>query len=639
LTGSEKGEGGTMKRSLRIAAVAVVLALVAVACSSDTPSTTSNEPSGAAPQKGGTLKIVMNSDVTHTMDPQIEYYQLPFAYFRCCLLRTLWSYNGLDAAHDGTKVFPDLAAGEPTVSQDGLTYTIPIKQGLMYAPPLDKVEITAEDFIRPIERGYTVGGPYMGYYDVIQGATEYASGDAKTISGMRAVDDHTLEVTLTDPIGDFEYRFAMAAAAPIPPNPDDPNAKFGVAEGHDDSYGPFLVSMGPYMFDGSPDLDFSVAPDKQKPVSGYRTARSMLLVRNPSWAQDDLRKAYADEIDVSIQPGAESSTLAKEVENDEFDTMFANGLSPERLKDFQTNPDLEDQIFTNPSFGNYYLSMNLAEPPFDDVFVRRAVNYAVNKEGWRRFSGGEISGSIATHYTPDTLLNNLLANYDPYPSPNNAGADSPEGLQSAKDQMKQSKYDSDGDGICDAPECDGVLAIGVVGTESEAADALIASNLEKIGVKLDLKSLENSAAYNKIFDPTAHVALTMFSGWLMDYPDPYTFYWFTNYGGNILDEFNTNYSLIGATPEQLKKYGYDPSIQVPSLDDKINECIAATGDARVQCWADADKQLAEDVVAYVPLVISQNVNIVSSCVTNYQWSVFDSQTAFEQVAKIPGCND
>jgi hypothetical protein len=44
-------------------------------------------------------------------------------------------------------------------------------------------------------------------------------------------------------------------------------------------------------------------------------------------------------------------------------------------------------------------------------------------------------------------------------------------------------------------------------------------------------------------------------------------------------------------------------------------------------------------VAYVPLTISQNVQIVSSCVTNYQWSVFDSQTAFDQVAKVPGCND
>jgi hypothetical protein len=125
----------------------------------------------------------------------------------------------------------------------------------------------------------------------------------------------------------------------------------------------------------------------------------------------------------------------------------------------------------------------------------------------------------------------------------------------------------------------------------------------------------------------------------MDYPDAYTFYWFPNYGGNILGEYNTNYSMIGATAEQLEEFGYDPSIEVPSMDAKIDECIATTGDARTQCWAEADQMLAEEIVAYVDLTISQNVQIHSSCLTNYQWSVFDSQTAFDQVAKVPGCND
>jgi len=544
----------------------------------------------------------------------------------------------LDAEHQGTEVFPDLATDVPQVSDDGLTYTIKLKEGLMYAPPLEDVEITAGDFIRPIERGYTIGGPYMGYYDAIEGAPEYASKDADSISGMKAVDDYTLEITLTEPIGDFEYRFAMPATAPIPPNPSDPKAKFGVAEGHDESYGPFLVASGPYMFDGSEKLDFSQSPDEQEPVSGYRTARSMLLVRNPSWDQDDLRKAYVDEVDVSIQPGADGSALAKAVANDEYDTTYGNGVSPKTLQDFTTDPELQDQIFYNPSFGNYYLSMNLAIPPFDDLALRRAVNFAVNKEGWRRFSGGEVSGSIATHYTPDSLLGGLLEDYDYYATPNNAGADSPEGLASAKEEMKQSKYDTDQDGICDAPECEGVLAVGVVGTEAEAADALIASNLEKIGIKLDLKSLENASAYKQIWDPEAHVALAMFTGWLMDYPDPYTFQWFTNYGPNILDSYNSNFSLIGATPEQLKGYGYDITT-VPGMNEKIDECIALAGDERVQCWADADKMLNEEVAAYVPLIISQNVNIVSSCVTNYQWSVFDSGTAFDQVALKPGCGE
>ena len=117
-----------------------------------------------------------------------------------------------------------------------------------------------------------------------------------------------------------------------------------------------------------------------------------------------------------------------------------------------------------------------------------------------------------------------MVNYNFYATPGNAGDDTPQGLQLAKNAMMQSKYDTNHEGICDAPACKNVLAIGVVGTQTEAQDALIKANLAKIGIQLDLHSLENSAAYNKIFDPKAHIAMTMFSGWLMDYPDAYTFY-------------------------------------------------------------------------------------------------------------------
>jgi peptide/nickel transport system substrate-binding protein len=626
-----------MKRTLRVVALLTVLGLVAGACTKSSTTTTSPGGASSAPQKGGTLRILQNSDFTNTLDPQIEYYNVPFEYFRCCLLRMLYSYNGQDEAHDGTKVFPDLAASEPDVSSDGLTYTVKLKQGLKYAPPLQDVNITAGDFIRAIERGYTVGGPYMGYYDIIEGAKDYSAGKAKTISGLKAVDDYTLQFKLTQEVGDFEYRFALGGGtAPIPPNPSDPSAQFGVATGHD-NYGPFLVSSGPYMIRGSEDVDFSLPPDKQKPATGYKTGRALILVRNPSWKDDDLRMAYPDEIDGIIQPGAEGSVQEKAVTNDEADTVFSPGVTPETLQQYDSDPSLQSRIFKNPSFGNYYLSMNLAVPPFDDLAVRKAVNFAVDKEGWRRFSGGEASGTIANHYTPDALLNDLLKDYNYYATPNNAGADSPEGLTSAMNEMKNSKYDTNKDGICDAPECSNVYSIGVVGTQSEAADALIASDLKKIGIVLDMHHLENAAAYNKIFDPKAHVAFTMFSGWIQDYPDAYTFYWFTNYGGNILSQYNTNYALIGATPAQLKQYGYTVT-SVPSMDDTINKCAATpAGDARYQCWADADKQLNEQIAAYVPLVISQVVSIVSSCVTNFSYDASNGSQAFDRMAVKPDC--
>ena len=112
----------------------------------------------------------------------------------------------------------------------------------------------------------------------------------------------TLVVHLTHPAGDLADLFAMPATAPIPPVPR--SSRFGVAEGVD-GYGRFLVASGPYMIEGSEDLDLSVPPEDRAPISGYVPGRSLTLVRNPSWEResDALRPAYVDRIEVTIVGG------------------------------------------------------------------------------------------------------------------------------------------------------------------------------------------------------------------------------------------------------------------------------------------------------------------------------------------------
>ena len=73
-----------MRKAVRSAAVVAVLAVVAAACSKS--GTATNSPSGAAgaePQQGGTLNLALLSDVSAAFDPQKEYYQLSFEYFKC----------------------------------------------------------------------------------------------------------------------------------------------------------------------------------------------------------------------------------------------------------------------------------------------------------------------------------------------------------------------------------------------------------------------------------------------------------------------------------------------------------------------------------------------------------------------------
>ena len=127
-----------------------------------------------------------------------------------------------------------------------------------------------------------------------------------------------------------------------------------------------------------------------------------------------------------------------------------------------------------------------------------------------------------------------------------------------------------------------------------------------------------------------------FAGWVQDYPDPFTFYFFPLYGPNILDAYNTNYSMTGADPEQLEKYGYDVTEVSQALDTKIEECMAAAGDARLTCWGEAEKVLMEEVVPVVPLVWSNTEQIISSRVLNYTFAYYDGQLAYDQIALEPG---
>jgi peptide/nickel transport system substrate-binding protein len=633
-------------RLLKVTVVSAVFAFVAVACSGGGDSTSqSNSPSagGQALQNGGTLRIGINADVFTGYDPQKEYYQVSFAFFRCCLSRTLLSYNGLDAAHKGTQLFPDLATAMPTVSADQLTWTFTMKQGLKYAPPMQNVEITSQDIVRALEREATpaVAAGYSFYYSVIKGFDDFSSGKAKTISGLATPDKYTLAITLTQPTGYLPFMFSMPATAPIPPNPDNPKALLGVADGHDDDYGHFMVASGPYMWKGSEALDFSLPVKDQKQVAGYQPNKLWEFVRNPSWdpSTDDIRKAYVDAIEVQVSPGADNIVLDKKVQNDELDTVFQNGVSPTVYRTWTSDPTLKDRIFTNPSPGNYYVSMNLGIPPFDDINVRKAVQYAIDRAGIVRLSGGTVAGTVASHFVPDTLLTtsdgtSLLANYHPYPSTNEQGADSPDGLASAQAEMKKSKYDTNQDGKCDASVCNNIITLNATGATAQAIGALVTQNLAAIGINISVKALANP--YAKLVDPSTDIPMQISGGWLQDWPDGFTFFFFPIYGPNILDNGNSNFTLIGATPEQLKRYGL-PVTNVPSMDPQIKACLPLTGDDAINCWANADKYLMENIASIVPYIVSNVTNVVSSRVLNYTYGAgFDSQMAYDQVALQPG---
>jgi len=611
-------------------AVVTVLGLVGAACGGDEPGVDEPTDTAAPELSGGTLNMAMLADVTAAFDPQKEYYSVTWEYYRCCLLRNLMSYEGVPTDEGGAEIHPDLASGEPTISEDGLTTTFQIKPGLMYAPPKDDTEITAQDFIRAMEREANpkanVGG-YSFYYSVIEGFDDFGAGDADTISGLAAPDTHTLEITTTTPIGDIGYRFAMGAASPIPP--DDEGERMGVAEGHDRNYGRFLVATGPYMFEGSETMDFSAAPKDQTEVPGYIPGRQIVLVRNPSYdpASDGLRDAFPDRIEVRI--GGDNDDLYNQVEQGVLDFVVDGAVPAEKIREYQTNPDLQDRINVYPSDAIRYVSFNLAVPPFDDINVRKAVNWAFDKQGWRQLRGGPSTGELAGHTFVNSLQDNILADYDPYQTPNGSGD-----IEQAQAAMAESVYDTDGDGVCDDPVCQNILTVSDREDPYPEQTALMSQNLEPLGLTLDVKQLERGTMYNQCNDANSQHAICAAPGWGKDYADGVTFGepLFTSSG---LWESCCNYSLVGASADQLSGWGYDVT-EIPSVDEKVEECSALEpGDERFQCWAELDQQIMEEVVPWVPYLFDNSVDILSENIVNYSFDQFAGLAAFDSMA-VPG---
>src|SRR5206468_3524046 len=120
-------------------------------------------------------------------------------------------------------------------------YTFHLKPGIRFGSPLQR-EITSKDIEYAFRRIDTASlvAQYAFYYDgVIEGMDGPKSKTPADISGIETPDDRTIVFHLTKPTGDFLYRLAMPAAAPMPAEVADCFTRAG-------DYGRDVVSTGPY---------------------------------------------------------------------------------------------------------------------------------------------------------------------------------------------------------------------------------------------------------------------------------------------------------------------------------------------------------------------------------------------------------
>jgi peptide/nickel transport system substrate-binding protein/oligopeptide transport system substrate-binding protein len=230
-------------------------------------------------------------------------------------------------------------------SRDGRTWTFSLRRGVRFHHGR---EVTAEDFVYSFTRllDSKKPGPLTVFLQRIHGANDFMKGTSQTVQGLKAVDRFTLRVTLDEPFAPLLAVLGLANAAVVPREK---------VEGQEERFGRSPVGTGPFKL---------VRWDANKEI---------VLEANDRYYEG---RPFLDTVTFKIGGTYEemfTDFLGGKLE----ETIVPSGKTDE----VRTDPRYRQyQIFRKPTLSLLYIGFNTRIKPFDDVRVRRAFKYAVNKE-------------------------------------------------------------------------------------------------------------------------------------------------------------------------------------------------------------------------------------------------------------------
>ena len=252
-------------------------------------------------------------------------------------------FGGLVTIDKGLNIVGDLAETWD-MSPDGRVYTFHLRPNAKFH---NGKLITAQDFKWSMERAsdpQTAAPVVDEYLGDIVGVTERLRGDATEVQGLRVIDGHTLEITIDEPKAYFLAKLTYPTAFVLDrENVESSRLWFREPNG-----------SGPFKF------------------SDYAPGERFVLARNENY---HLAPPFLDKVHFIL--GGGTSMLM--YENDEIHLTGVGLADLDRVLDPSNALSTEIQR-APPSFSTTYIGMNVDEPPFDDLKVRQALNYAIDKE-------------------------------------------------------------------------------------------------------------------------------------------------------------------------------------------------------------------------------------------------------------------
>jgi ABC-type oligopeptide transport system substrate-binding subunit len=427
--------------------------------------------SSARSQEGGILKIHFSpaSGLDH-IDPALSFTQAGWALLDTTCAR-LMTYP--DKPAPASYRLEREVAASYRIAPDFRTYAFTLRKGFRFS---NGAPVRASAFAHAINRALQpfVNAPGAIHMQDIVGAIDVLEARRKTASGVVAR-GNTLVVRFTQPAPDFLARTAMPFFCAVPPNL--PSTGEGVGAFH---------SAGPYY------------------VTDYRPNNRVTIRRNPYYGGS--RKVHLDGFDVT-QGGSPADMVRRIDANDaDWGHTIAGVYMDPALGLIAKHGINTSRLFLKPGLTLRMLAFNASRPLFrNNPALRRAVNFALDREALLVTGGGPIVSKLTDQYLPHGIPGFHDAEIYPLDEPDLAKA---RGL--ARGNLRGGKavmYTTD-------------VPPGV------ATAQLVANQLAAIGLELEVKRIPvhiASAAYLEKLAARGEGWDLAYVLWTPNIPDPHAY--------------------------------------------------------------------------------------------------------------------
>ena len=438
-------------------------------------------------RRGGTLKGMFATDVDF-IDPSLAYYQHSWQVMGATGANLLRFADAEGSA--GSRLVPEVAAGFPTVSRDGKTYTFTLRNTFRFS---NGKRVTAANFAWAINRALnsqqqSPAGPFVA--DVV-GAQAVLDGKARTASGVRILGPNRLQLRLTQASPDILTRLAMPFFQAIDTatgiNPQGAKAP--------------LASAGPYY------------------VASWAPNTRLVLKRNPNYSRAKnrfaTRPANYDQIEYDANINLDAQVLRIRSGQADF---AAEGISPAAHADLARQYGInrrQYQVRQIPT--TYYVAINTTRGIFRDANVRKAINLAIDRQAMLA-QRGYLAGKRADQILPPGIPGFKDANVWP--------------LKYTEGNLNRAKR------LMRGRTAKALMLAGNRGA-SLTIPQIVKFNLGKIGIDMDTQHLASGPLSSTAGRRGEPFELYL-GGWHADYPDPNNFVDILLNGNNIREANNNN---------------------------------------------------------------------------------------------------